>query len=351
MMGPVHTVSSQVTRGFWSDNGSGAHPAVLEALHDAAIGHAPSYGADPWSERLAETTREVFGPRAQIFPVFNGTGANVVALQVLLQRWECAVASTDSHVVTDESTAPQLVGGSTVRAVPTPDGKLTPDAARAVFDAYDGTVHHARPAAITLAQSTELGTVYSLPELGALVDLAHARGARVHMDGARLANAAVHLGVHLADAVPGVSVLSFGGTKNGMVFGDALVVLDPDLAEPVDRLRKASAQLASKMRFVAAQLDVLLGTGLWRSNARHANDAARHLAARLRETGIVPALPVQANAVFFAVPPQHAAQVAAEGRALVWDPGTGLVRAVASFDTTEEDVEHLVSTVQRVLGG
>ncbi|WP_127130518.1 low specificity L-threonine aldolase [Georgenia sp. SYP-B2076] len=337
------------TRGFTSDNASGVHPAVLAALTAANEGHAPSYGADPLTAALEERVRDLFGADAQVFPVFNGTGANVVAVQALLQRWDAAVATADSHMVNDESTAPQLVGGARIVTVPSVAGRATPELLAPAFDAYDGTVHHARPAAITLAQSTELGTTYTAAELAALTTFARSRGARVHIDGARLANAAARLGATLRELTTdvGVDVLSFGGTKNGLLLGDAIVVLDPALAEPVARLRKASTQLASKMRFVSAQLLALLEDGLWRRNAAHANDAADLLAARLRPLGVEPVYPVQANAVFIPVPPAALPAVVADAPVLAWDRAAGVVRAVASFDTTEEDVDALVAALGR----
>jgi threonine aldolase len=341
-----------MTRGFLSDNSSGVHPDVLAALAAANAGHAPSYGADPVTTALEERVRELFGPQAQIFPVFNGTGANVVALKALLRPWEAAVATAESHMVTDESTAPQLVGGMRLVSVPSVAGKATPALLTPAFDAYDGTVHHARPAAITVAQSTELGTTYTAAELAELTAFARARGARVHLDGARLANAAARLGTSLRALTTdvGVDVISFGGTKNGLLLGDAVIVLAPDLAEPVARLRKAATQLASKMRFVSAQLLALLTDDLWRRNAEHANAAADRLVARLRELGLEPVYPVEANAVFIPVPPALLPAVVADAPVLTWDAHAGVVRAVASFDTTEQDVDALAATLARHLG-
>ena len=334
-------------RGFTSDNASGVHPAVLAAIAAAGDGHEPSYGADRTTAALAETVAEIFGPGARIFPVFNGTGANVVALQAMLQRWDAAVATEVSHIVTDESTAPQVVGGTRIVTVAHVGGKVTPATLAPAFDAYDGTVHHARPAALSVAQSTELGTVYGGDELAAVTGLARARDARVHVDGARLANAAARRDVGLAEACAGADVVSLGATKNGAMFGDAVLVLDPALAEPVDRLRKASTQLASKMRFVSAQLLALLTDDLWLTNARHANAVADHLAARLGDVGVPLRHPVEANAVFFVVDPPVLPALLAEAPVLAWDAGTA--RAVASYDSTEEDVEALVAAVARHL--
>ncbi|MFC7405100.1 threonine aldolase family protein [Georgenia alba] len=333
--------------GFLSDNASGVHPRALAAIAEANDGHAPSYGADRWSAELGERVRDLFGPDAAVLPVFNGTGANVVAVQALLARWDSVLATTESHMVNDESTAPQLVGGTRIVTVPHQDGKATPETLAPAFDAYDGTVHHARPSAITVAQATELGTTYTLEELAALTGFARSRGARIHVDGARLANAAVRLGTGLREAAGDADVLSFGGTKNGLLLGDAVITLDPALAEPVDRLRKASTQLASKMRFVSAQILALLTDELWRENAERANAAAALLAGRLAELGVTPRHPVEANAVFVPAPAEAVPQILAEAPVLAWDATT--LRAVASFDTTEEDVAALVEVLARHL--
>ncbi|HLV04042.1 MAG TPA: aminotransferase class V-fold PLP-dependent enzyme [Actinomycetaceae bacterium] len=338
-------------RSFTSDNASGAHPRVLTALAAAAEGHAPSYGADAVTRELEERARAVFGPSAAIFPVLNGTGANVVSLAASLQRWDAVVATEHAHLATDESTAPHLVAGVAVRTLPAPTGTMTAGDLAALLADDDGSVHHARPAALSLTQSTELGTVYRPAELAALTEAAHGHGMVVHVDGARLANAAARLDTSLAEQTRGVDVLSFGATKNGGLFGDAVVVLDPDLAEPVARLRKAATQLASKMRFVSAQLLALLTDDLWRRTAQHANDAADHLAQRLRyDLGIEPVYPVEANAVFLPVPPDLLGAVTAELPVLPWDRRAGVLRAVCSFDTTEEDVAGLVTGLGRILG-
>ncbi|MHB1065438.1 MAG: threonine aldolase family protein [Georgenia sp.] len=333
------------SRGFLSDNASGVHPAVLAAIVDANEGHAPSYGADPLTAALEERVRDLFGPGAGIYPVFNGTGANVIALQALLQRWEAAVTTAESHMVTDESTAPQLVGGIPFRIAGSVTGRTTPELLARVFDTDDGSVHHARPAAITVAQSTELGTTYPAADLAAIGAFARSRGARLHIDGARLANAAARLGTTLAALTTdaGADVVSFGGTKNGLLLGDAVLVLDPTLAEPVERLRKATGQLASKMRFVSAQLLALLDGDLWHRNAARANAAADLLVERLRRIDLEPVYPVEANAVFIPVPAAALHRVVAAAPVLAWDATT--VRAVASFDTTADDVEGLVAAL------
>ncbi len=339
------------TRGFTSDNASGAHPAVLAALAAAAEGHAPSYGGDRITAALGERVRELFGQTASIYPVFNGTGANITAVTALLNRWDAVVAAEHAHLVTDESTAPQLIGGMAVRTLPAPEGRIAAADLRDLLAGGRDNVHRARPGALSLTQSTELGTVYSPAQLAELSGLAREGGLGVHVDGARLANAAAHLGSSLAELTTGVDVVSFGATKNGALFGDAVIVLEPALAEPVERLRKASTQLASKMRFVSAQLLALLTDDLWRATAQHANDAATHLATRLEEElGVQPRYPVQANAVFIPVPPAVVATAVAELPVLAWDTSAATLRAVCSFDTTEEDIDALVTGLDRILG-
>lgn len=340
------------TRGFTSDNASGAHPTVLAALTAAGAGHAPSYGADHLTAALGERVRDLFGPTASIYPVFNGTGANITAVTALLHRWDAVVAAEHAHLVTDESTAPQLIGGMAVRTLPAPTGTIAAPDLDALLTGGSDTVHRPRPGALSLTQSTELGTVYRPDQLAELGALAREHGLGVHVDGARLANAAAHLDSSLAglSTEVGVDVLSFGATKNGALFGDAVIVLDPALAEPVERLRKATTQLASKMRFVSAQLLALLTDDLWRTTARQANAAAAHLAARLQgELGLTPRYPVQANAVFIPVPPAAVARATAELPVLAWDTSAATLRAVCSFDTTEEDISALVDGLGRIL--
>lgn len=335
---------------FLSDNAAGVHPALLRAVVEANAGHAVPYGDDPWTRRAEETFRRVFGETARLFPVFNGTGANIVSLLPCVRPWEAVVTTDVSHVVTSESTASQLIGGMKPLVAPHEDGKLTPGALEAVFGGYDGSAHQARPAVVSVAETTELGTAYSPAELAELARCAHDHGALFHVDGSRLANAAAHLGVELraltTDA--GADVFSFGGTKNGMLVGDAVVVLDPALADGVERTRKAATQLGSKLRFVSAQLDVLVGTGLWRENAGRANAAAALLAARAEtELGLTPLYPVQGDEVFLPVPADRQRRVVAAASVHEW--GAGAVRAVASFDTTEADVAELIDRLARAL--
>jgi threonine aldolase len=340
-------------RGFASDNYAGVHPEVLTALAEANDGHQVSYGEDVYTERLQEVVRAHFGPQAQAFPVFNGTGANVVALQALTHRWEAVVCTDTAHIHCDEGGAPEKVAGLKLHTVPTPDGKLTP--ALVDLQAWGfGDEHRAQPAAVSITQSTELGTLYTPDEVAALVEQAHERGMAVHLDGARISNAAASLDLPLraftTDA--GVDVVSLGGTKNGLLAAEAVVVLDPDRVGGVTYLRKTSMQLASKMRFFSAQLVTLFEGDLWLRSARHANAMARRLAAGVADVpGVRITRPVQANAVFAVLPAEVTERLQKRFRFYTWNEHTGEVRWMCSFDTTEEDVDAFARAVAEELGG
>ncbi len=330
---------------FGSDNYAGAHPEVLAALSAANGGHVSSYGSDPYTERLEEVLSEVLGRPAQVYPVFNGTGANVVVLQAMLPRWGAVICADTAHVNTDEGGAPEKVAGIKLATVPTPDGKLTPElVARQAYGF--GDEHHAQPAVVSLTQSTEVGTVYSLGEIAALVEQAHGLGLRVHVDGSRLANAAATLGVPLSALAAGVDAISLGGTKLGTVFGEAVVVLDPTI-DGVRYLRKVDTQLASKMRFISAQLLALYEGDLWHRSATRSNA----MAARLREgleglPGIEPTQATQANAVFTRLPADLAAHLRERWHFYDWSAGTGEVRLMCGWDTTEADVDEFVAAAK-----
>lgn len=332
---------------FGSDNYAGAHPEVLAALAEANGGHVTAYGADPYTERLAEVLSDRFGRPAQVYPVFNGTGANVVALQSMLPRWGAVVCAATAHINTDENAAPERVGGIKLLPVATPDGKLTPeDVERHGRRMHDE--HRAEPGVVSVTQSTELGTVYTVQELKAVADAAHALGLRVHVDGTRLANAAVSLGVELAALTgeAGVDVLSLGGTKLGTVVGDAVVVLDPAAVDGVPFLRKVDTQLASKMRFVSAQLLALYEGDLWQRNASHANAMATRLRAGLEAIpGVEPTQATQANALFVRLPDSLAAHLRERWHFYDWADG-GEVRLMCAFDTPEADVDAFVAAAR-----
>jgi threonine aldolase len=349
-------------RGFASDNYSGVHDEVLAAISSANGAHQTAYGEDVYTARLQDAFRREFGDRALSFPVFNGTGANVTGLQSMLPRWGAVVSAGTAHINSDEGGAPEKVGGIKILTVPSPDGKLTPELVDREAWGF-GDEHRAQPLVVSITQSSELGTVYTPEEVRALADQAHARGMRLHMDGARIANAAASLGLPLraftTDA--GVDVLSFGGTKNGILLGEAIVVLDPEASTGLTFLRKTNMQLSSKMRFISAQLLALLGDGgeeepLWLRSARHANAMAARLRSRLEEavesgriTGLAFTQPTQANAVFATLPAGVADRLRTGYRFYDWNPATGEVRWVCSFDTTEDDIDAFAAAIEREL--
>ncbi|MDI1289823.1 MAG: low specificity L-threonine aldolase [bacterium] len=334
-------------RGFASDNYAGVHPVVLDAITRASSGHEVAYGDDEITARLSDAVKDHFGSQAEVFPVFNGTGANVVSLQAMTKRWEAVVCAASAHVNVDEGGAPEHGAGLKLWTVPTPDGKLTP----ALIDTQAwgfGDVHRAQPGAVTITQSTELGTLYTAEEIGAIAEHAHGNHMRLHVDGARLANAAASLGSTFREFTTdvGVDVVSFGGTKNGIMLGEAVIVLDPQSAPGVDYLRKSSMQLASKMRFISAQLLALLTDELWLRNAQHSNAMAQLLETRVRAiSGVAIVRPVQANAVFAVLPADVTERLQKQFRFYTWDQATGEVRWMCSWDTTEDDVETFAAAI------
>ncbi|MCO1339852.1 threonine aldolase [Kocuria polaris] len=354
-----HTVSSARlhdpdVRAFASDNYSGVHPQILTALAAANEGHQGAYGTDDYTHALGDVVEHHFGPGAVAFPVFNGTGANVTALQSLLPRWGAVVCAQTAHINVDENGAPERVGGMKLLSVPTPDGKLTPELIDREAWGY-GDEHRAQPLAVSLTQSTELGTLYTVEELRAITEHAHAKGMRVHADGARLSNAAAALGLPLRDFTrdAGIDILSLGGTKNGIMFGEAVVVLSPEDAALIDSmkyLRKMNMQLASKMRFISAQLVALYGGDLWLESARHANAMAARLRAGVeRLDAITLTQPTQANAVFARLPKAAADAVREQYKFYDWDEAAGEVRWMCSFDTTPDDVDAFIDAITRAV--
>ncbi|GAB2782359.1 low specificity L-threonine aldolase [Streptomyces daliensis] len=336
-------------RGFASDNYAGGHPEIMAALALANGGHQTAYGGDAYTAHLQQVVRSHFGPHAEAFPVFNGTGANVVALQALTDRWGAVICAESAHINVDECGAPERVGGLKLLTVPTEDGKLTPELIDREAYGWDDE-HRAMPQVVSLAQNTELGTLYTVEEIRAICAHAHERGMKVHMDGARIANAAAALDVPMRafTYAAGVDILSFGGTKNGMLFGEAVVVLDPEAAGPAMRhLRKLSMQLASKMRFISAQLEALLAGDLWLRNARHSNAMAQRLAEGVKAVdGVEILYPVEANAVFARLPHDVSERLMKRYRFYFWDEAAGDVRWMCSFDTAEEDVDGFLAALR-----
>jgi threonine aldolase len=333
-------------RGFASDNYAGIHPEVLAAISDANHGHQVAYGGDVYTARLQEVFKGHFGEQAEVFPVFNGTGANVTALQAMMLRWSAVITAESAHINVDEGGAPEKVAGIKLLTVPTPDGKLTPELIDRQAWGW-GDEHRSQPHVVSITQSTELGTVYTAEEITAICAHAHERGMLVHLDGARIANAAAALNVPMraftTDA--GVDVLSFGGTKNGLMIGEAVVVLNPAVTG-LTYLRKTSMQLASKMRFVSAQLIALLEGDLWLRNARHSNAMAARLEAAVRSVpGVEIVRGAQANAVFAILPKDVTERLQKRFRFYTWNEHTGEVRWMASFDTTEADIDAFAAAI------
>ncbi len=345
------------SRGFASDNYAGVHPEVLAAIAEANGGHQISYGEDAYTEHLHDVVRSEFGPKAEVFPVFNGTGANVVALTSLLPRWGAVVATSSAHIHTDEGGAPEKMAGLKLYTVPTPDGKLTPELIATEAWGW-GDEHRTQPLAVSITQTTELGTLYTPAEVRAIADWAHEHGMALHMDGARIWNAAAALGVPFREFTTdaGVDILSFGGTKNGLLGAEAIVVIDPSRVDGMIFLRKTSMQLASKMRFMSAQLLALFDDGLGLRAAGHANAMATRLRSALEAgiqdgsiTGLSFSQATQANAVFGILANDAADRIRERVRFYDWDRALGQVRWMCAFDTTEADVDAFVTAIREEL--
>jgi threonine aldolase len=333
-------------RAFASDNYAPVLPEALAAIAAANQGHVVSYGADPVTARLQERVRAEFGAAALAFPVFNGTGANVVSLRALLRPWQGVICAETAHLNVDECGAPEALGGVKLLTVPTPDGKLTPELIERRIVRV-GDEHVVQAGAVSITQSTELGTLYAREEVAAIVECARAHGLAVHVDGSRVANAAASLDCSLRDACLGADIVSFGGTKVGLLGAEAVIVLDPELGPSLPYLRKQSMQLASKMRYVSAQLEALLTDELWRRAAAHANAMAQRLAERVREH-VELTQAVQANSVFAILPPGAAERLQEDFHFYFWDERTREVRWMCAWDTTEEDVDAFAFAIAEV---
>lgn len=337
---------ASVKRGFASDNNAGVHTRVMDAIRAANQGHTVAYGDDAYTEAAARKFREQFGEDAQVFFVFGGTGANVTGLAAVTRPYNAVVCAASAHINVDECGAPELFSGCKLIDLQTPDGKLRPEQIEPLLWRKSDQ-HHVQPRVISISQPTELGTVYGVEELESLSTFAHERGLLLHVDGARLANAAAHLGVSLREAAGGADVLSFGGTKNGMMYGEAVVFSEAALARDFKFVRKQGAQLPSKSRFIAAQFNALLTEDLWLRNASHANRCARMLAEeieRIPQLKITQA--VESNAVFALMPRDAIARVQERFFFYVWTEQISEVRFMCSFDTTEEDVRDLVAVIR-----
>jgi threonine aldolase len=336
---------------FASDNWATVHPAVLAAIIRVNRGHVPSYGADPITREAVERITAAFGPAAEPYFVFNGTSANVLALGSCCRQYETVICPETAHIVVDECGAVERLLGVRLTTVPSPSGKLTIEGMMSRVEGR-GSEYKVQPRCISITQSTEYGTVYTVAELRALVEAAHAADLLVHMDGARLANAAVALGVSLAAITGecGVDVVSFGGTKNGALGAEAVVFFNTELSRDFVYRRKQMGQLASKMRYPAVQFTALLTDDLWRTNAAQANAMARRLADGLSGiAGLTLTQPVEANFVFATVPPETVAGLERGGAFYMNDARRTEIRLVCAFDTTPEDVDGFITNARTVL--
>ncbi len=333
-------------KSFGSDNHAGVHPAVLRAIVAANAGDAVAYGADEWTGRVTAALGEAFRAEGGAFLVLNGSGANILGLSVLLRRHEAVICPSSAHINTDECGSSERLLGTKLLAVPTADGKLTPEL---IADQLSGRGddHRAQPGVVAITQSTELGTCYTLAELRKIADFCQGHGLLLFLDGARLANAAAFLGCSLAELAECADVLSFGGTKNGAMGAEALIVMRSHLGADLRYLRKQQTQLTSKMRFVAAQFGALLQDDLWRANAAHANAMARRLADGASTVeGVEIVHPVQANAVFARLPARLVEALRHDWFFHVWDEQESVVRWMAAFDTSEADVDTFLADIR-----
>jgi threonine aldolase len=333
-------------REFRSDNAAPVHPAVLEAITRANEGSAGAYGNDPWTARAQEWFKAQFGGNTESFLVWNGTGANVTAIRAMTRPWQAVITTEHAHINVDECGAPELMAGVKLVDLPSPDGKLTPEEVQEAGERGVGFEHHVQPGMVSISQSTEYGTVYSLDELAALAETIHELGLLFHVDGARIANASAALRMPLMEitADVGVDMLSFGLTKNGAMGAEAVVVLDPKLAGPLKYIRKQTTQLPSKMRFLAAQVVALAEGDLWLRNAQHANAMAHRLAEGISAIpGIEITQSVDANAVFAMLPEGMTERLQRDFHFYVWNDTTGEVRLMTNWATGPEDVDEFVA--------
>lgn len=337
-------------RGFGSDNHSGVHPEIFKALLRANEAHAPSYGTDEWSDRAIEIFRKEFGPQTEVFFVFNGTAANVLSLRAMLAPYQAVLCTDHAHLNVDECGAPEFFAGCKILDLPSTHGKISLDTLKEAL-IRRGDQHYSQIKVISLTQPTELGTVYSLQEVKDIVDWAHKEKLWVHMDGSRLSNAAVHLGVSFRELTTdlGVDVVSFGGTKNGLMMGEAVLFLNPTLAEGFKYIRKQSAQLPSKTRFIAAQFEAYFSQGLWRQIAEHSCQMAEKLHRGLQSLKMVEiTAPRQSNAVFVQIPKAWVKPLREHQFFYVWNEKTFECRLMMSWDTTEEDIQEFLNRLQKL---
>ncbi|WP_167609371.1 threonine aldolase family protein [Maribellus sediminis] len=338
-------------KGFASDNNSGVHPAIFKAMEAANQGHVVGYGNDPFTQNAIDIFKQRFGRETEVFFVFNGTGANVLGLSTLTHSFNSIICAETAHIQEDECGAPEKFTGCKLIPVEPVNGKVTPEAVLPHLKGFEFE-HHSQPGVISISQVTEMGTVYQPKEIIALADLAHKHNMFLHMDGARIANAAVSLNLEFKTFTKdcGVDVLSFGGTKNGMMLGEAVLFFNPELTKLTKYIRKQSMQLYSKMRFVGAQFQAYFENDLWRETASHSNKMAKLLE---KEVSRIPEIkitqPVEANGIFAIVPPEIIEPLKEQFFFYMWDEIKSEVRWMCSFDTTEQEILDFVKLIRKLL--
>jgi len=339
------------SRSFASDNNAGVHPEMIEAIAAANQGHVVAYGDDPFTERAVKVFQKHFGREVAVYFVFGGTGANVLGLQAATKSYNAVICAETAHINVDECGAPEKFTGCKLLSVPTADGKVRIEQIRHFMHGV-GFEHHVQPRVISVSQATEMGTVYTKSELKALADFAHRNNMLLHMDGARISNAAVSLNSSFREITRdlGVDVLSFGGAKNGMMYGEAVVFFDQKLATDFKYIRKQGMHLPSKMRFISAQFEALLTGDLWKRSATHANRMARILATELEKIPQIKLTqPVEANGVFAVVPGKFIPTLQKKYFFYVWNEEISEIRLMTSFDTTEDDIAEFVELVKKTV--
>jgi threonine aldolase len=342
---------NQNKRGFASDNNSGVHPNILEAINSVNHGHTIAYGDDAYTEEAIKVFKTLFGNHVEVFFVFIGSAANVLGIKAATQPYHAVITPDTAHINVDECGAPERFTGCKLLTVSTPDGKLTVDLAQKHMHGF-GFQHHSQPKVISISQPTELGTLYTPDEVRTLANFAHQHNMYLHMDGARIANAAAALDKSFKEFTTnaGVDILSFGGTKNGMMYGEAVVFFNPDLAHEFMYTRKQGLQLASKMRYISAQFTTYLSNNQWHKTASHANRMAKFLAAQLESVPQVKVTqPVQVNGVFAIIPKSIIEKLQAEYFFYTWDDEKSEVRWMTSWDTTEDDIKNFVAKIKELL--
>jgi len=342
-----------ITRGFASDNNAGVHPEILKEMGRVNTGHTVGYGADRYTGEAEELFRIILGPETEVFFVFTGTAANVVGLTGVTRSWNSVITASTAHIEQDECGAAEKFTGCKVLTVDTPDGKITPSMITRHLHGFDFE-HHSQPKVVSITQVTEMGTVYTPDEIRELSDFVHGYDMLLHMDGARIANAAAALDIPFREFTTeaGVDILSFGGTKNGMMYGEAICFLKPGLSSDFKYIRKQSMQLASKMRFISAQFIAYFRNDLWLKNASHANRMARILAGMISDVpGVTITQEVESNGVFVILPGNVAEELRKSYFFYPWNETISEYRLMASWDTTESDIKGFVKSLRSILAG